>query len=63
MEYTGPCPPDGEHKYNFYLYALSENLNIKEGSTKEEVLKAIDGFVLSEAKLVGRYRRKISQPV
>jgi len=55
--YDGPCPPGGTHRYYFKLYALDTVLNLKPGSTKDELLNAIKGHVLSEAQLMGRYKR------
>jgi Raf kinase inhibitor-like YbhB/YbcL family protein len=55
--YTGPCPPNGTHKYIFKLYALSTMLNLKAGETKAEVLKALAGHVLEQSELIGLYRK------
>ncbi|MBI4155616.1 MAG: YbhB/YbcL family Raf kinase inhibitor-like protein [Candidatus Zambryskibacteria bacterium] len=56
-EYTGPCPPDREHRYIFYLYALDIELPLEIGATKTQVLNAMTGHILSEARLTGRYDR------
>ena len=57
--YRGPAPPPGHgtHRYFFKLYALDTNLDIPPLSTKEEVLNAIEGHVIAEAKLMGTYER------
>lgn len=55
--YDGPCPPSGTHRYYFKLYALDDNLNLKAGLTKEELLQVIKGHTLAEAQLMGRYKR------
>lgn len=55
ISYGGPAPPDKEHTYIFKLYALDEKLSINEGSTKSQVEEAMEGHVLSEAKLEGKY--------
>lgn len=56
--YGGPCPPPGKpHRYFFKLYALDAKLSLKEGSTKAEVEKAIEGHILGQAQLTGRYGR------
>ncbi|OIO37874.1 MAG: phosphatidylethanolamine-binding protein [Candidatus Omnitrophica bacterium CG1_02_49_10] len=56
--YGGPMPPPGKpHRYFFKLYALDINLNLKEGATKKELLKAMEGHILAEAQLVGLYKR------
>ena len=58
LEYRGPCPPDGEHRYFFKLYALDEELSLKEGATKEDVEEAMEGHILEEAELIGKYKKK-----
>src|SRR3990170_2319319 len=56
--YTGPCPPPGDpHRYNFTVYALDETVALEPGATKDELLAAMEGHVLAEAQLVGRYGR------
>ncbi len=55
--YGGPCPPGGIHRYYFKIYALSDMLNVKEGLTKADLLKAMKGYVLGEGQLMGRYKR------
>lgn len=57
LSYGGPCPPDKEHRYYFRLYALDVELSLDEGATKQEVLDAMEGHVLVEAVLMGRYAR------
>lgn len=53
--YTGPRPPDREHRYFFKCYALRERLNLKEGSTKYEVLNAMADLILDSCELMGRF--------
>ena len=55
--YTGPCPPDREHRYFFKLYALDTTLTLPEGSTKAQVEAAMEGHILARAELIGRYER------
>ena len=55
--YGGPCPPGGTHRYYFKIFALDEELTIQSGDTKSELLKAMEGHILSEAQLMGRYKR------
>ncbi len=54
--YRGPCPPSGSHRYRFKLYALDTALPLKPGATTAQVLRAMEGHVLAEARLTGRYR-------
>jgi len=53
----GPCPPGGTHRYYFTLFALDRRLDLEPGSTSQELLKAMQGHVLAEARLMGRYHR------
>ncbi len=58
LGYGGPCPPPGPaHRYFFKLYAVDKELNLKPGATKAEVMKAIEGHILDEGQLMGKYRR------
>lgn len=56
-QYKGPCPPSGNHRYFFKLYALSETLDLKEGATKEELEKAMQGKIIEKAEIIGTYKR------
>lgn len=56
--YGGPCPPRGTHRYFFKLYALGSPLNLPPAAHKNEVLKAMQGKVLGQADLMGRYTRQ-----
>ena len=55
--YGGPCPPGGTHRYYFKLYALDSELSLKAGCTKAELLAAMEGHILAECQLMGRYSR------
>ena len=55
--YGGPCPPNGTHRYYFKLYALDITLAQEPGLSKSELLEAMDGHILAEGQLMGRYRR------
>lgn len=55
--YGGPCPPGGTHRYYFKLYALDTEINLEAGATKSELLKAMEGHILAEGQLMGKYER------
>jgi len=55
--YGGPCPPSGEHRYFFKLYALDAPTGLKPGATKAQLLAAMKGHILAEAELMGKYKR------
>lgn len=54
----GPCPPSGTHRYVFTLYALDGPLALSARSRKENVLRAMEGHVLAQTRLIGRYARR-----
>ena len=60
--YTGPCPPPqyepSEHRYFFRLYALDTELPLKTGASKQDVLHAMQGHILVQAELVGKYKKQ-----
>ncbi len=56
--YGGPCPPSGRHRYQFHLYASDTLLNLTPGSSKKNVLKALEGHILAKAELTGLYSRR-----
>ena len=55
--YIGPCPPGGTHRYFFKIYALSVQLQVEENITKSGLLNAMKEHILSEAQLMGMYKR------
>lgn len=55
--YGGPCPPGGEHRYFFKLYALDNVLDQEVGATKEQLLEAMDDHIVAVAELMGTYSR------
>lgn len=55
--YMGPCPPDREHRYFFKLYALSKKLSLPPGATKKQIEKAMQGHIVAECHLMGRYEK------
>ena len=57
--YIGPYPPNGHglHHYYFWVYALDADLGLKPGLNMAQLLEAISGHVLEQARLVGLYER------
>jgi Raf kinase inhibitor-like YbhB/YbcL family protein len=53
----GPCPPSGEHRYVFTLYALSEPIQIEPDASAQAVREAIAHRLIGEADLTGVYAR------
>lgn len=55
--YGGPCPPSGTHRYFFKLYVLDKKLELDSSADKGQLLEAMEGHVLEQAELMGRYSR------
>jgi Raf kinase inhibitor-like YbhB/YbcL family protein len=55
--YKGPCPPQGEHRYFFKIYALDINLELKEGADKKAVEDAMKDHILAKGELIGMYKK------
>ncbi|MCF7916340.1 MAG: YbhB/YbcL family Raf kinase inhibitor-like protein [Candidatus Omnitrophica bacterium] len=55
LNYGGPCPPAGTHRYFFKLYALSSKLELEEGATKEELEEVMQDTLIDKAELMGVY--------
>lgn len=56
LDYTGPKPPFGLHKYYFRVYALSvPSLGLTK-PTKTQVMEAMKGKILAYGELVGKYK-------
>lgn len=58
ISYTGPCPPDREHRYIFTLYALDSLLDLPQGASKQKLLNGLSSHLLGKTVLVGKYNRK-----
>jgi Raf kinase inhibitor-like YbhB/YbcL family protein len=56
--YGGPCPPSGTHRYFFKVYALDGQIDLPAGATKPELLRAMQGHILSQGQLIGKYKRR-----
>ncbi|MEE9555498.1 MAG: YbhB/YbcL family Raf kinase inhibitor-like protein [candidate division Zixibacteria bacterium] len=57
-KYGGPCPPHGPaHRYIFKLYAVDKKLELPPGATKAEIESAIEGHILAQGELMGKYGR------
>lgn len=55
--YGGPCPPGGTHRYFFKLYALDSGIDLDAGADKDQLLKAMEGHIIGQGKLIGKYKR------
>lgn len=55
--YAGPCPISGIHRYIFKIYALDAELDLADGVDKRKLLSSMEGHILGEGQLIGKYKR------
>jgi Raf kinase inhibitor-like YbhB/YbcL family protein len=56
--YNGPCPPRGQaHRYFIRFYALDVKINLRPAATRSELDAAMQGHILAQAELMGRFKR------
>jgi len=56
--YNGPCPPKGKpHRYFFKIYGLDTTLDLKKGSKKKDLEKAMEGHILQYGEAMAKYGR------
>lgn len=54
--YNGPMPPKGQnHHYHFKVVALSDQLKLSAGCSKQQYETAIRGHILGQGELIGTY--------
>lgn len=53
--YGGMAPPDKQHRYELYVYALDCELELEQGFYLNELHFAMQGHILDTAYLVGKY--------
>jgi Raf kinase inhibitor-like YbhB/YbcL family protein len=55
LNWGGPAPPSGTHRYFFRLFALDAVLPLKEGYSRKELEAVMEGHVLATAETMGTY--------
>ena len=56
--YMGPCPPIGQHRYIFNLYALDTSLKLKSPVTFYKIQQAISKHIIKKTTLIGLYQKQ-----
>lgn len=56
-EYGGPCPPVGEHVYEFTIYALDKTPNMVSGADLSLVKEEINGHILDSGRFTGKFKK------
>jgi Raf kinase inhibitor-like YbhB/YbcL family protein len=57
VQYGGPCPPSGRHRYFHTLYALDTVLPDLGEPVRRALERRMEGHVLAETVLIGTYER------
>jgi Raf kinase inhibitor-like YbhB/YbcL family protein len=57
--YQPACPPPGAvpHHYTFEFFALDSKVDLPAGSTRADLMKAMDGHVIGKAAYIGLFGR------
>jgi Raf kinase inhibitor-like YbhB/YbcL family protein len=55
--YIRPCPPNGEHRYIFQLFALDQKIDARI-LLESDLRRAMQGHIVEQTELVGRYASK-----
>jgi Raf kinase inhibitor-like YbhB/YbcL family protein len=58
MNYGGPCPPSGTHRYFFKIFALDKTLDLRPGASIFELEKAMHNHILAGGEIFGTYERR-----
>ena len=59
--YHPPCPPDGRHRYYFFVYALNVLLDLQTDTRKPGLQKAMKKHILAKGELMGYYQKDESK--
>jgi hypothetical protein len=56
IDYGGPCPPSGTHRYIFTLYALDAE-RLEGRIDRRNFFEKVEEHALAKVELMGLYRR------
>lgn len=52
------CPPSGEHRYVFKVFALNKKLELDSATaTRDDFYQQLEGSVIEKAELMGKYSK------
>jgi Raf kinase inhibitor-like YbhB/YbcL family protein len=55
VEYDGPKPPSGEHRYFFKAFALDTVLPLTRGCSRADLDQEMEGHIIDSDTLIGKY--------
>lgn len=56
--YQGPCPPSGEHRYFFKVYALDFMPELDAEISKQTLLNEMEDHIIGYGEIIGLYEKK-----
>ena len=56
--YQGPCPPSGEHRYYFKVYALDAEPELDYGVSKQTLLNEMEEHIIGYGEIIGLYEKE-----
>ena len=57
IQYSGPCPHSGKHRYILKIYGLNALLNLPKGSKVFQLEKAMSEHIIAYGEMMGYYER------
>lgn len=59
VQYNGPCPPAGSHRYYFKLYALDDMLSLQKGENREKLVAKMQDHIIESCNIMGIYKKRL----
>lgn len=57
VEYQGPCPPSGTHRYFFTVYALDTTFAFTEVPDRQATDKLIENHIITQGQLMAKFSK------
>jgi Raf kinase inhibitor-like YbhB/YbcL family protein len=57
QNYGGPCPPSGNHRYVFKVFALDTRPDLPPSARKPDLEKAMTGHILAQGQMTGTFKK------
>jgi Raf kinase inhibitor-like YbhB/YbcL family protein len=55
--FHGPCPPSGEHRYYFKLFALDAKLDLPAKADRKMLEQTMQNHILDQASIMGLFKK------
>ena len=57
IDYGGPCPLSGVHRYHFRVFALNSKLGLDEGVIRDELERFMKEHIVAKGELIGKFSK------